>query len=91
MARGLKTGGRIKGTPNKATSAIKARLDEVMARHRYDPYEALLLIASDGANPVELRIQLHTLLLRYTYPEKAPVQGQDDPIEKGQVIRVQVT
>jgi hypothetical protein len=29
MAKGIKTGGRIKGTPNKATASAKAAIEEV--------------------------------------------------------------
>lgn len=90
MAKGVKTGGRQRGTPNKVTAALRGRLEEVMRRHNYDPYEALLLIASDEANPLEVRIHLHTLLMRYTYPEKAPIQAQDEPTGEEQYIRVLV-
>jgi hypothetical protein len=78
MARGVKTGGRQKGTLNKRTEIVTRNLINVMERMDYDPYEAL--ISESRREDIELteRIQIHRLLLRYTYPEKSPVEEKSD-------------
>ena len=56
MAKGTKTGGRVKGTPNKLTKEIRAVLKNVMA----EEIEALpqLLINLEPRERIEIVIKL---------------------------------
>ena len=47
MAEGYKTGGRTKGTPNRATADVIARLAELNC----DPIEGMALLALDPRQP----------------------------------------
>jgi hypothetical protein len=78
MAIGQKTGGRTKGTPNKKTAFIARSLVNVMERLEYDPYEALITESRREDVDSATRIQIHRLLLKYTYPEKSP--AEDKPV-----------
>ena len=53
--KGRKTGGRTKGTPNKA----KAELLEKIQRkwHNYHPVLAMAALANDETQPIELRFK----------------------------------
>lgn len=64
-----KTGGRRKGTPNKATLTIAEKL----AALGWDPLEGLAGIAMDLKNPPELRARCHSDVLQYLYPKRRPV------------------
>jgi hypothetical protein len=76
MAVGYKTGGRTKGTPNKRTADVIAKL----AALGCDPIEGMARIAMDGANPVELRARMYTELAGYVAPKCKAVDwsGEED-------------
>lgn len=86
MAKGVKTGGRQKGTPNRATRAIVERLQQ--EHPNYCPISELARIATDEATPVELRVKCHQTIAGYTIPKIAPISvhmfdkrnGMDDSI-----------
>ena len=66
MASGIKTGGRIAGTPNKRTQDLQQRLEALGV----DPLEGLALIAKDTSAPLELRAKVQSDLLQYLYPKR---------------------
>jgi hypothetical protein len=76
-----KTGGRKKGTPNKATLTVAEKLDAF----RCDPIEGMVRIAMDQKNSAELRGRMFSELAQYVYPKRKPV---DISIEQTTVTNV---
>ena len=70
MALGQKTGGRKKGTPNKRTQEIQAKLETLGC----DPIEGMARIATDETNPPELRLKAYSDLAPYLYPKRKAVE-----------------
>lgn len=66
MASGIKTGGRIAGTPNKRTQDLQERLEALGV----DPLQGLALIAKDETAPLELRAKVQMDLMAYLYPRR---------------------
>jgi hypothetical protein len=78
--RGIKTGGRTRGTPNKRTAELAERLHELGC----DPLAGLAQIAADPATDVVLRARVYADLLPYLYPRRkaTEVTGKDGgPVE----------
>ena len=69
-----KTGGRKKGTPNKATQTVREKLDAL----GWDPIEDLARIAMDLATPRGDRIRCDIELAQYLYPKRRPVEVSDE-------------
>jgi hypothetical protein len=69
-----KTGGRQKGTPNRATSELKQKL----AALGCDPAEELVKIAQNHKTPDESKIQIYSTLLPYVYPKRKPMEDSND-------------
>jgi len=70
MARGFKTGGRTKGTPNRKTVEVVERL----AALGCDPLEGMAALAMDASNPPELRGRMYAELAAYLYPKRKAVE-----------------
>ena len=70
MARGYKTGGRVKGTPNLATVEVSQRLADLQC----DPLAGMAQLAMDEANPPELRGRMYAELAGYQYPKRKAVE-----------------
>lgn len=70
MALGRKTGGRVKGTPNKATVAVAERLEAIGC----DPIEGMARIAMDIKTPIDLRARLYSELAQYIAPKRKAVE-----------------
>ena len=69
-AKGLpKTGGRRKGTPNRATVS----LHEKVATLGYDPIDELITMSRDHKTPLEMRVRIHFEICAYIYPKRKPV------------------
>jgi len=66
MTKGLKTGGRIKGTPNKRTQEAMQKLEELGC----DPIEGMARIAMDKSNSIELRAKMYSELAPYIFPKR---------------------
>ncbi len=81
MATGKKTGGRKKGTLNKATQD----LFEIMGN--YSPLLRLLEIAQDDETPIDTQIKINLDLLPYIYPRRknveASIHSSNQDIEEG--------
>jgi len=75
MAEGRKTGGRQKGTPNKATADVQARLDALGC----DPIEGMARIAMDEKSPPELRGRMFAELAGYIAPKRKAIEIEADP------------
>ena len=74
MAKGIKTGGRKKGTPNKKTREL---LDL-----NYCPVEELLKLAKRKNITIEQAITIHKALLPYFYPQRKAIDSMiNDEVE----------
>ncbi len=70
MALGKKTGGRVKGTPNKLSAMVATRLEELGC----DPIEGMALIAMDENSPDELKGRMFAELAQYVYPKRKAIE-----------------
>lgn len=70
MAKGTKTGGRQKGTPNRATADVRGRLQELGC----DPIEGMARIAMDMENSAELRGRMYAELACYIAPKRKAIE-----------------
>jgi hypothetical protein len=68
-----KTGGREKGTPNRATSVLREKL----AALDCDPMEELVKIARDPKTETGVKVNIFSSLMRYTSPIPKPVDDSD--------------
>lgn len=75
MARGQKTGGRTKGTPNKAT---KVR-EELIASSGLSPLEYMLTTLRDESQPVNIRLDAAKAAAQYVHPKLSAVTLSGDP------------
>jgi hypothetical protein len=77
-----KTGGRAKGTPNRATLVLREKL----AALGCDPAEQLLKIAQDSKTPVEAKVHIYSTLMPYVYPKR---KVTDDSNEERVTVNAQ--
>ena len=70
MALGLKTGGRVAGTPNRRTVEVMDRLEALGC----DPIEGMARIAMDTTVPVEVRARMFAELAGYVAPKRKAVE-----------------
>jgi hypothetical protein len=79
MTLGRKTGGRVKGTPHKATLAVAERLETIGC----DPIEGMARIAMDIQTPIDLRAKLYSELAQYIAPKRKAIEhaGEGKSIE----------
>jgi hypothetical protein len=73
-----KTGGRQKGTPNKATLTAAEKIEALGC----DPLAGMAGLAMNEKNPPELRARLFIELAQYIYPKRKAV---DTAVEKASV------
>jgi hypothetical protein len=83
MALGKKTGGRVKGTPNRRTADVIERLEALGC----DPVEGMALIAMDTANPPELRGRMYAELAQYVAPKR---RALDVSAESGPPVTIRI-
>ena len=69
-----KTGGRQKGTPNRDTLALTAKLEAISC----DPLMELAKIGMDHQNPIDIRVRCFRELASYVYPKRKPVDISSD-------------
>jgi hypothetical protein len=79
-----KTGGRKKGTPNRATVVLRDKL----AALGCDPAEELVTIAQNPETSVHSKVQIYSTLLPYVYPKRKLVDDSDEErvTVKGQAL-----
>lgn len=63
--KGLKTGGRQKGTPNKATTVVS----EILSNHNMNLVEEAMSLYHQASDP-EFKMKVITLLFPYVYPKR---------------------
>ena len=68
MAVGRKTGGRKKGTPNKAKGELLALIKDKWPN--YHPVLAMCEVANDPSNSVELRFAANKEVSQYIEPKR---------------------
>jgi len=64
--------GRRKGTLNRTTGEVAARLAELSC----DPIEGMAAIAADTRNAVELRARMYAELAQYVHPKRRAVESR---------------
>ena len=69
MAKGLKTGGRQKGTPNKATAARQAEI----AASGLTPLDFMLEVMRDEENDLAIRLDAAVKAAPYIHPKLAAI------------------
>ena len=69
-----KTGGRKKGTPNRATLTLKEKLDALGC----DPLIELARMGMNDKTPAELRIRCFSEIAPYVYPKRKPIDASSD-------------
>lgn len=69
MALGAKTGGRIKGTPNRKTADIQELLDGLGC----SPIEGMARIANDENVDISIRFSAYRELAQYVAPKRRSI------------------
>ena len=72
MASGKKTGGRMRGTPNKRTLDIQVMLDRLGC----NPLEGMAKLAMNEATPIEIRARMYAELAQYIAPKRRSAEVQ---------------
>ena len=72
MANGKKTGGRIRGTPNRRSLDIQAMLDALGC----NPIEGMAILAMDEATPIDIRARMYAELAQYVAPKRRASEVQ---------------
>jgi len=75
MARGFKTGGRVRGTPNRRTAVLAERLDEL----GLDVVAGLVAIAKDERADLTVKARILCELAGYLFPKRKAVDLSTDP------------
>lgn len=70
MAAGKKTGGRVKGTPNRATAAKAAEI----AASGLTPLEYLLATMRDESKLLDVRLDAAKAAAPYVHPKLAAIE-----------------
>jgi hypothetical protein len=71
-----KTGGREKGTPNRATAAVREKLIALDC----DPTEELVKLARDPKTETGTKVSILSLLMRHTAPIPKPVDESNQEL-----------
>ena len=71
-----KTGGRIKGTPNRRTQALQEKLSDL----NYCPVESLVMIArqAEAASNWPLAVDCAKALMPYTFAKRKTISVTND-------------
>lgn len=72
--KGEKTGGRVKGVPNKATQARQAAI----AASGLTPLDFLLAVMRDEAKPLPERLDAAKAVAPYVHPKLASVEHRGE-------------
>lgn len=72
MAAGRKTGGRSKGTPNKATAAKQAEIEA----SGLTPLDFMLGVLRDEGKPFDARMDAAKAAAPYVHPKRSPVDSE---------------
>lgn len=69
MAKGIKTGGRVAGTPNKRTADIQLLLDDLNC----NPIEGMARIAENEEHDISIRFSAYRELAQYVAPKRRSI------------------
>ena len=72
MAKGIKTGGRTKGTPNRDKQALRERLSSLYPD--YDPILAMVEMANDNTLEPSMRLDCHKTIANYIHPKMRSIE-----------------
>lgn len=72
MAKGFKTGGRTKGTPNRDKQALRERLSSLYPD--YDPILAMVEMANDEALEPSMKLDCHKTIANYIHPKMRSIE-----------------
>ena len=82
MAKGFKTGGRTKGTPNRDKQALRERLSSLYPD--YDPILAMVEMANDEALEPSMKLDCHKKIANYIHPKMRSmehiIENKPEPI-----------
>jgi hypothetical protein len=70
VAKGIKTGGRQKGTPNRPSADVR----DILVKMKCEPIEGIARIAMDEKNPPDLRGRMYAELASFVYPKRKAVE-----------------
>jgi hypothetical protein len=74
MAKGIKTGGRSVGTPNRSTAEVRQQLEALGC----DPIVGMAKIAIDESQPMALRASMYRELAQYVAPKRKAIEHKGD-------------
>ena len=79
MAKGFKTGGRTKGTPNRDKQALRERLSSLYPD--YDPILAMVEMVNEEAIEPSMRLDCHKTIANYIHPKMRSIEHiiEDEP------------
>lgn len=86
--KGLKTGGRLPGTPNKKSLAIRELLAQKYPG--YNPVLSLVEIAQDPGNEITIRLQAHKEVAKYMAPQLKAIEIRDENEDEVKIVVVRV-
>jgi hypothetical protein len=83
--KGKKTGGRVKGTPNRATVARQAEI----AKSGLTPLDFMLKVMRNAKNSLEVRLEAAKSAAPYVHPKLASIDhtGKVDGTLTVQIVR----
>lgn len=81
MAQGRKTGGRQKGTPNKATAAKRAAIEA----SGLTPLDYMLSVLRDETQSQEARMDAAKAAAPYVHPRLSTIEAKTDSAHSGQL------
>jgi hypothetical protein len=70
MAHGVKTGGRVAGTPNRKSKDVA----DLLASLDFDPIRGMVEIARNPDASLELRGRMNAELAHYVFPKRKAVE-----------------
>jgi hypothetical protein len=86
MAKGKKTGGRKRGTPNRATTAVAIRAE--VAASGETPLDYMLRVMRDESVESSRRDEMAKAVAPYVHPKLAAVEQQISGKDGGDPIRM---
>jgi hypothetical protein len=79
-----KTGGRQKGTRNKASLEVR----ELLAELEFDPIMDLVKISRKAETSDEMRFSIDRVIAQYRYPKLKPADNLNEAVEDFQVTTI---
>lgn len=80
-----KTGGRTRGTPNKSTLLMHAKLAEFGC----DPVQELLSIARNPDTSEAVKVSIYSGFMRFSYATPKPITCDEEPLPEQRQLTVE--